>query len=106
MNPLDSRKKLLIAESELNRAQLVQDWHALTDEVETLADRARTIRSFASAASTLVAGLFSLRHKKSAPVAEKASWLQTILKGAGTISTFWSAFKSPGRNETDEISHE
>jgi hypothetical protein len=99
MNPLDSRKKLLIAESELNRAQLVQDWHALADEVETLTNRAKTIRSLASATSTLIAGLFSLRRKKSAPIAEKPSWLQTILKGAGAVSTFWSAFNSSGRDQ-------
>jgi hypothetical protein len=40
MNPLESRKQLLIAESELNRAQLVVDLAALTDGVRTLADRA------------------------------------------------------------------
>ena len=34
MNPLASRKQLLIAESELNRAQLVQDWQAVADGVQ------------------------------------------------------------------------
>ena len=29
LNPLESRKQLLIAESELNRAQLVQEWQAM-----------------------------------------------------------------------------
>jgi len=43
----------------------------------------------------LVAGLASLRHKKPAPVSGKKSWLQTILKGAGQISTLWSAFRPP-----------
>lgn len=102
MNPLAARKKLLVAESELNRAQLFQEWQRLADDVHALTSRARTFGSFASAASTLIAGLFSLRHKKSAPAAEKPSWLQTVLKGAGAVSTFWSAFKAPGRDKNDE----
>ena len=43
MNPLESRKQLLIAESELNRAQLVQEWQTMTDEVHSLVNQARTI---------------------------------------------------------------
>ena len=41
MKQLDSRKQLLIAESELNRAQLVQEWQTMTDEVHSLTRRAR-----------------------------------------------------------------
>ena len=64
MNPLESRKQLLIAESELNRAQLVQEWQTMADEVHSLANQARTISSLASAAASLVAGLASFRRKK------------------------------------------
>jgi hypothetical protein len=99
MNPLASRKQLLIAESELNRAQLVQEWQTMADEVHSLANQARTISSFASAAASLVAGIASFRRKKSAPAAEKPSWLQTILKGAGLVSTIWSAFRPQGRDQ-------
>jgi len=101
MNSLASRKKLLIAESELNRAQLVQDWQMMTDEVHALTSQARTITSFASAAASLVTGLLSFRHKKSAPVDEKPSWLKTVLKGAGQLSNFWQAFRTPGRGQKD-----
>jgi len=102
MNSLESRKRLLIAESELNRAQLVQEWQTMTDEVHSLTSQARTISSIASAAASLVAGLVSCRRKASTPAAEKPSWLQTILKGAGLVSTFWQAFRSPSRGR-DEI---
>jgi len=95
MNPLESRKKLLIAESELNRAQLVQDWQTMADEAHSLANRARTISSFASAAVSLVAGLVSCQRKKSAPANVKPSWLQTILKGAQLAGLLWSEFRSP-----------
>ncbi len=99
MNPLASRKKLLIAESELNRAQLVQEWQTMADEVHALANQARTITSFASAAASLVAGIASFRRKKSVPADEKPSWLKTILKGAGLVSTIWQTFRSQGREQ-------
>jgi negative regulator of sigma E activity len=94
MNPLESRKQLLIAESELNRAQLVQEFQTMTDEVHSLARQARTITSFASAAATLVAGIVSFRKKKSAPAPEKPSWLRTIVKGAGLAGSLWSEFRA------------
>ena len=97
MNPLESRKQLLIAESELNRAELLRDWQTMADDVHALARKARIIGSWASIAASLVAGLAFFRRKKSAPAAEKPSWLQTILKGAGLISTLWQAFRSKGR---------
>jgi hypothetical protein len=46
----------------------------------------------------LIADLASFRRKKSAPADEKTSWLQTILKGAGLISTVWQAFRPQGRD--------
>ena len=82
LNPLASRKKLLLAESELNRARLVQDWQTMAGEVQALADQVQTLRSLATAAATLVAGVASLRRKKSGTPVEKPSWWKTILKGA------------------------
>jgi hypothetical protein len=46
----------------------------------------------------LIAGLASFRRHKSALAKQKPSWLQTILKGAGLISTIWQAFRSQGRD--------
>jgi hypothetical protein len=102
MNSLNSRKQLLIAESELNRAQLVQEWRTMASEVHSLTSQARTISSIASAVASLVAGLSSLRHKKSAPAAEKPSWWQTLLKGAGLAGSFWQAFRSQGCEQKDK----
>ena len=103
MNPLASRKKMLIAESELNRAQLVQDWETMAGEVHALTSQARTITSLASAATSLVTGLLSLRHRKnSTPPDEKPSWMKTILKSAGLVSTVWQAFRPHGRDQEDK----
>lgn len=95
VNPLDARKRLLVAESELNRAQLVQDWRAMAGAVGELASSARAVGSAVSMAGRLFAGLF--RHKKTAPDPEKPSWLQTILKGAQLASSLWSEFRSHRR---------
>jgi hypothetical protein len=97
MNSLESRKQLLIAESELNRAQLVQEWQVMRAEVHSLTSQARSISSIASAVASLVAGLASCRRKPSAPAVKKPSWWQTLLKGAGLFGAFWSEFRSQGR---------
>ena len=95
MNPLASRKKLLIAESELNRAQLVQELQTISDKVHSFANQVSTVGSLATAAATLIAGLANLRHKKEPETAaEKPSWLKTIVKGAGLVSTVWQTFRA------------
>jgi hypothetical protein len=94
MKALESRKQLLIAESELNRAHLIHELQMMAGDVHALASEARTIGSIASAVAGFVSGLSSLRSKKSAPGAEKPSWGQTLAKAAGMISTVWSTFRS------------
>ena len=94
MNPLASRKQLLIAESELNRAHLIQTWQTMTGEVHSLARQAKTIKSIGLATVSLVTGLASYRHKNTTPVAEKPAWWGIILKSAGLIFNFWQASSS------------
>ena len=98
LTPLESRKHLLIAESNLNRAQLIEDMAALTAGVRTLTDRAKSFGSIASSAAVLVAGLAAFRRGKPVGAGAKPSWLRTILKGAGLFSTFWLAFRSQRRD--------
>jgi hypothetical protein len=102
MKPLESRKQLLVAESELNRAQLVQEWRIMAGEARTLAHQAKTISSLASAAAAMVSGLLSLRRKAAAPAAEKPQWWQSILKGAGLVSSLWQSFRPPGHDQSEK----
>jgi hypothetical protein len=97
MKPLELRKQLLLAESELNREQLLQDWQVMRAEVHSLADQAKTIRSMANAVASLMAGLSSCRSKATTSTSDKPSWLQTILKGAGVVSSFWTEFRAARR---------
>jgi len=102
INPLESRKQLLIAESELNRAQLGGDMAALTAGIRTLTDRAISFGSIASSAAMLVAGLAAFRRGKSASAGVKPPWWRTMLKGAGLVSTLWLALRSQGRGQENK----
>lgn len=91
MNALESRKRLLIAESELNRAKLVIDLAALTAEAKTLATRAVGFGSLASSLVGLLSGLLTSR--KTATRAAEPSWFQNLIKGAGVVASLWKAFR-------------
>lgn len=95
INPLESRKRLLIAESELNRAQMLQEWQAMTEDARSFGARMKSIGSLASAAALVVAGVSAFRRGKSeTAAAAKPSWLQTALNGAKLAGSVWLAFRS------------
>ena len=94
LNPLEMRKRLLIAESEINRVQLQEEWQAITDGIRGLTDRAKSVGALASAAALLVAGVSAFRRGKSADAASKPSWFQTALKGAQLVGSLWLAFRA------------
>jgi len=98
MNPLQSRKQLLLAESELNRAKLVADVVAFKKRLCSFTERAKSFESIASSAAVLVAGLAAYKRAKTGDAKGKTSWLQTILNGAGLISNLWLVFRSQGRD--------
>ena len=99
MNPLASRKQLLIAESELNRAQLPQEWLTVAHEIRDVARQAKTMVAWASSAALLMAGVTAWRRGSPAPGAAKSSWFQKILAGARVASTLWLAVRARGRKE-------
>lgn len=94
MNPLESRKRLLVVESELNRAQLIHEGVVMSGSLRTLTNRVKAFGTTASAAGLLVAGLAALRHSKVGSAAVKPSWLQMIRKGAGLVSFFWPLLRA------------
>jgi hypothetical protein len=99
---LQLRKQLLLAESELNRAQFEQERLAVRSELHALTRRIRTVGWVASAAAALLVLLKSWRRPAAPPAAAKPSWFQTLLKGAGLVATFWSAARS---REHDSFHH-
>jgi hypothetical protein len=96
LNPLESRKRLLIAESEINRARLLKEWQTLTDGVGTLADRATSFKSMTASIISLAAGLMTFTGGQPAPDEGKSSWLHKIAGTARLASTIWLAVRSRG----------
>ena len=101
MNALKSRKQLLIAESELNRAQLLHQLQTIGDAAHALVNQANTAGSIASAVASLVAGLSPFHRSESAPAAEKPSRWQTFGKVVGMVSALWSAFRTPPKSNRE-----
>jgi hypothetical protein len=80
LSALELRKRLLIAESELNRAQLSDEWRKTTEEVLDLAHRAKTIAVWSSSAAMLMAGLAAFRSPGARAAEDKPSWFQRLLE--------------------------
>ena len=93
LSPLEARKRLLIAESELNRATLVEEWQTIRQELSGLAHRAKTVGGWVSAAALLAGGVTACRGAPSEPAPSKVSWLQKLLRGARLALTIWLALR-------------
>ena len=94
LSPLESRKQLLLAESEINRVQLLREWETMTDGVHAVAGQVKAIGSLISAAASLVSILLSFRRARSASTKTKPSWLRKILKGAQLAGSIWLALRA------------
>jgi hypothetical protein len=97
VTPLESRKQLLLVESELNRVQLVNELHDLKSELYQLNEQVHAIGSVASSAAKLATTFSAIRsafsHRKTAENG-KSSWLSTLLSGARMGVSLWSAVRS------------
>ena len=95
MNPLELRKQLLIAESELNRAQLAGEMAVLTTGVRTLTACAKSVGALASAATLLVAGVSVFRCSKRPELPPGSlPGCEPITTGAGVVSNLWRAVRA------------
>lgn len=102
VSSLELRKQLLIAESELNRAQLAAEWQGMAHGVSGLAQRAKTVLAWASSALLVVAGVTALRSSLPQGTTAKVSWLERALEGARVVSNLWFALRGPGEKKEHE----
>jgi hypothetical protein len=97
LTPLESRKQLLLVESELNRAQLVAELRDFKNELHQLEDQMQAIGSLASSAATLVntfSAIGSAFAHRDGEDRKGKSWISTLLNGARTGVSLWSALRS------------
>lgn len=94
MNPLEIRRRLLVAESEINRSQIIDDCDELAAGVRIFAERAKSFGSLMASAQVLITATAAFQRGRSSDGSGPASWLQTMIKGAGLVSTIWFALRS------------
>lgn len=103
LTPLETRKQLLIVESELNRAQIMVEWQAMTEGVRGFTDRVKSAGPLASIVALFAAGVTAFRRGKAAPAGAKQSWFTLVLKGAQLANSIWSAFRAkPAASQQDK----
>ena len=102
VSPLQMRKDLLIAESELNRVQLMEEWDAATEWHRTLSAGAKTVGSLASTAALLISGVRAFRRKRDAQNGPAISWLQPLIQGAGLIASLRGKFRARGGGQKNQ----
>jgi hypothetical protein len=94
---LETRKQLLLVESELNRAQLVNEMRDFKNEVQRLKHQVGGIVSTAELATKVVSAFsdvgraFSRRNEGEN---EKPSWISMLLNGAKAGTSLWRWMRS------------
>src|SRR5690606_21224331 len=93
LNSLALRKKLLVAESEINRARLLEDGEIVLAGARAASQKVRSVSAWIPTAGLLATtvGAF-LRNRKSAS-RRKTSWIQTAFKGVKILGLLWMTFR-------------
>jgi hypothetical protein len=65
--------------------------HTVADGIRSLGERAKFLRLIAASTAAVVGGVAAFRRRAVAEPAAKPSRFQSILKGAGLISSLWMA---------------
>jgi len=86
MNPLETRKRLLMAESDLLRIQLSEDIESLRSAWDRSGSRARIWSGLIGSIPMLMAGMNSLCPKPTTNEGRRRSW-------ASLLSTVWLSWK-------------
>ena len=94
MTALETRKQLLIAQSELNRNQMLGDLMELGAGIDALNTRNKSMGSIVTSAAELVSGIVGYQRGKTRDAARNTTWVQTALKGTGLLCTLWLAIRS------------
>ena len=89
LTTLELRKQLLVVESELNRAHLVNELQAMKSEVHQLTGRlsalgtlVSSVTEFGSMITGSLGGLFGQSKPQDREDEEKPSWFSTLFEGA------------------------
>jgi len=96
MTSLETRKQLLLTESELNRLHLVEELGLVKEELCRLADKARSWGAVASSATALAARAGAAISGRNGNE-ERFSWSATLAHGARAALSIWLALRARDR---------
>jgi len=97
---LESRKQALLAESEVNRIELLKDWDALKIETNRVKKHLRNAGSIASSAAILATTAAFFRRRPQGPESAEnhahaaSSWVNAALNGARVGASLFFRLKS------------
>ena len=95
LTSLESRKQLLLLESELNRVQLLEDWKGLKVEINQLKNQMHGIGTLASSTMALFSLFSTVRQTLMKPESteEKPAWVSRVLGLVQKSATLWSELR-------------
>lgn len=97
LKPLETRKQLLLIESELNRVQLLKEIGDFKGEISHLKHQVTEISSIAASAAELASTFNSVRrvfsHSRDDGEKGPGSWISTLIEGAKAGASVWHLFR-------------
>ena len=101
LTPLETKKQLLLVESELNRAELLNELRDLNQEIHLLMSQVQAAGALVSSAAKLAttfSAIGSAFTHRNTGENKKSSWLSILINGARTGATIWGAIRSQMKN--------
>ncbi len=96
LTPIEVRKQLLLAESDVNRVQLLHEWQSLERGARELARHTQSICSaVTSIVSMGIAGFNAFRDLHATRRRHgKTAWFSTLINGVRLGTSLWTSFRS------------
>jgi hypothetical protein len=94
LTPLAERKRLLLAESEINRQLLAHEWLAVTAGARDVTQKVRQVGGFAMSLTALAGGFSLFRKLAPKPAAQKPSLLSRVIQGMRLGMSLWAVFSA------------
>jgi hypothetical protein len=104
MSPLAARKRLLVAESEINREILTRDFKRLRAGVQGISEEIRKYGGVALSVGALAAAFSMFRNSKPEPEKKSHSWLSWAGKAVRLGVSLWPVLSAKRRTTDSRLS--
>jgi hypothetical protein len=94
LSPRQLRKQLLLAESELNRVQLLEDLKFVRGQFAQAHSTENSVQTFGAGFLWMVRNWIAWKHGEGLTRGTTVHWLLPVIRGAGAVASLWQAFRS------------